>query len=305
MKKILIGSICLCFLLLSACSNDGANESANSDGESTSSSSQEMKKEESSDTANRGESYDSVSNGSTQNEDNITAQDDRMMIYKADIQVNTKDYDQYDADLRTLITEHDGYLVDSSTQKGKNDQTSATLKLRVPQGQFESFIAGLKPLNGDIRSVNRNGQDVTEDYVDLESRLSAKQKVEERLLTFLDQADNTENLLEVSKDLERVQEEIEVIQGKMNYLQNQSNFSTITLHIQETKVIVPEAEQEELQTWEKTKQTFVSSVQNMKKFFSFLIIGLVGYSPVLLVFIVAGALIWFGRRYLRSKREKE
>ncbi|KGX83236.1 hypothetical protein N783_05265 [Pontibacillus marinus BH030004 = DSM 16465] len=91
----------------------------------------------------------------------------------------------------------------------------------------------------------------------------------------------------------------------MNYLKNQSDFSTITLHIQETKVIVPQAEKEELQTWAKTKQTFINSVQNMQKFFSFLFIGIVGYSPVLALFVLAGLLIFFVRRYIKKRSKEE
>jgi len=90
-----------------------------------------------------------------------------------------------------------------------------------------------------------------------------------------------------------------------NYLENQSNFSTITMHIQETKVIVSEPEQEDLQTWAKTKKTFVSSVQNMQKFFSFLFIGIVGFSPVLLLIGVVGVLLYLGRRYFRRRNERE
>ncbi len=309
MKKIIIGSMCFLLLLLVACSNDQSNEHAANDGstEGESSSTQEdseMNKEESKQSEGN-QSYDSVTNGNEESDVNLTNQKEKMMIYKANIRIETKDYVQYNDELRKLIQKHNGYMVSSSTQKGENDQTTATIKLRVPQQQFDPFKNGLQPLNGEIVSSNTDGQDVTKEYVDLESRLAAKKKVEERLLNFLEKADNTDNLLDVSKDLERVQEEIEVIQGKMNYLKNQSDFSTITLHIQETKVIVPQAEKEELQTWEKTKQTFISSVQNMQKFFSFLFIGIVGYSPVLALFVLAGVLIFFVRRYLRKRRQEE
>ncbi|QHE51421.1 DUF4349 domain-containing protein [Pontibacillus sp. HMF3514] len=308
MKKIIIGSMCLLLLLLAACSNDQSNEDAASDGsaegESASTKDSEMNKEESKQSEGN-QSYDSVTNGSEESDVNLTNQKEKMMIYKANISIETKDYEQYNVELRKLIQKHNGYMVSSSTRKGENDQTTATIKLRVPQQQFDPFKNGLKPLNGEIVSSNTDGQDVTKEYVDLKSRLAAKKKVEERLLTFLEKADNTDNLLAVSKDLERVQEEIEVIQGKMNYLKNQSDFSTITLHIQETKVIIPKAEKEELQTWAKTKQTFINSVQNMQKFFSFLFIGIVGYSPVLVLFVLAGVLIFFVRRYVRKRHQEE
>ncbi|KGX83235.1 hypothetical protein N783_05260 [Pontibacillus marinus BH030004 = DSM 16465] len=136
MKKIIIGSMCLLLLLLAACSNDQSNENAANDGsaegESGSSQDREMNREESKQSEGK-KSYDSVTNGSEENDVNLTNQKEKMMIYKANIRIETKDYEQYNDELRKLIQKHNGYMVSSSTNKGENDQTTATIKLRVPQ----------------------------------------------------------------------------------------------------------------------------------------------------------------------------
>jgi len=153
MKKVIIGSICLLLLLLTACSNDQSNQNANAgddssaEGESGSAQDRERNTEESKQSEGK-QSYDSVTNENKESDVNLTNQKEKMMIYKANIRIETKNYEQYNDELRTLIQKHKGYMVSSSTRKGENDQTTATIKLRVPQQQFDPFKNGLKPLNG-------------------------------------------------------------------------------------------------------------------------------------------------------------
>jgi len=96
------------------------------------------------------------------------------------------------------------------------------------------------------------GQDVTEEYIDLESRLKSKQAVESRF-SFMEQAEKTEDLLAISKDLAKVQEEIETIKGRMNYLENKADLATVTISIEENKVEVKNLGDSQLKTWEKNK----------------------------------------------------
>ncbi len=86
---------------------------------------------------------------------------------------------------------------------------------------------------------NISGDDVTEEYVDLESRLKSKRVVEERLISFMNNAEKTEDLLKISEDLAEVQEEIETIEGRKKFLENQTSLSTIIITLYENKVTVP------------------------------------------------------------------
>ena len=98
------------------------------------------------------------------------------------------------------------------------------------------------------------GEDITEQYIDLESRVKSKRIVEERLLEFMGKVEKTEDLLKISSDLSKVQEEIELIVGKMKYLENQTSFSTIQIAMYENRVIVLELDSENLDTWRKNQK---------------------------------------------------
>lgn len=146
------------------------------------------------------------------------------------------------------------------------------------------------------------GQDVTEEYIDLESRLKSKQTVESRLLSFMEQAEKTEDLLAISKDLAKVQEEIETIKGRMNYLENKADLAAVTISIEENKVEVKNLGDSQLKTWEKTKEQFKKSINFLISAFSSLFIFLIGYLPLFfLLGIIAFIIIFIIRK--RIKRE--
>src|SRR5690625_6804027 len=108
------------------------------------------------------------------------------------------------------------------------------MTVRIPEKHFQTFLTDTEEEAAEVLSRNVSGQDVTEQYVDLESRLKSKHAVEERLLAFMEDAKKTEDLLKISKDLATVQEDIEVIVGKMKYLENQSEERSVVKGERET-----------------------------------------------------------------------
>ncbi|MBH0228761.1 DUF4349 domain-containing protein [Halobacillus yeomjeoni] len=286
------GLIFLIFvLLLSACSGKGEKESsyetADSEGEST----EESKSHGISEAPKQDSATEEKQDGS-ENPEN------KMMIYQADIQLETDDYEKFTQDLDKKMNEYDAYMVETNIHKTEQGNRQGFIRLRVPQKHFQSLMTAFGEISDNLISKNVSGRDVTKEYVDLESRLAAKEKVESRLLTFLDQASATEDLIKISQDLERVQSDIESLKGQMNYLKNQSDFSTITLSITETKVVVPKVDQKQLNTWEKTKKAFNDSLNGILQFFSLITIFVIGYSPVLVILLGLAIIFW----YIKKRR---
>ncbi|RWZ55177.1 DUF4349 domain-containing protein [Halobacillus fulvus] len=227
---------------------------------------------------------------------------DRMMIYEASIELETNDYDTFHTQLEERMRENDAYMVETNISKNEGGKRQGLIRLRVPQPNFERMLQDFEDISENIQSRNISGRDVTQQYVDLESRLAAKEKIEDRLLTFLEEATATEDLIKISQDLERVQSEVEVLKGQMNLLENQSEFSTITLLVTETKVVVPGVGSESLNTWERTKQAFAQSLNGITSFSSWLFVTIVGYSPVLFSVFIIVFVFWWIRRRKKSAR---
>ncbi|WP_181349166.1 DUF4349 domain-containing protein [Thalassobacillus sp. CUG 92003] len=303
--KIWASTILCLILLITGCSSDDQESQTGESNDSSEATSEEASQDGAADSSGNEQGLSGAnSENAEDNQNNVASVQNQMMIYNAQIELETENYDDFNQELETRMQKHEAYMVESTLHNSEEGNRQATIKLRIPQENFDPFIEGIPSYSDEVISKNVSGRDVTEQYVDLESRLEAKEKIESRLMTFLDEAGKTEDLISISQDLERVQEEIEVIKGKMNYLDNQSDFSTITLNVTETKVVVPGIENQQLNTWEKTKQTFMTSINGLSSFFSWVIITVVGYSPVLIPVLIVIALYWLYRRRSAHTREE-
>ncbi|WP_186578136.1 DUF4349 domain-containing protein [Aquibacillus kalidii] len=228
----------------------------------------------------------------------------RKIIYTANLRLQVKQYNKAVDEINTQIQEKGGYIVESHTYGGADDQLKeGMITARIPQEQFQTFLQFIE--NGDMKVLENSvsGEDVTEEYVDLESRLKSKKVVEERLLSFMEKAEKTEDLLKISEDLATVQEEIEQITGRLNYLQNKSDLATVTIHLQENKVNIPSVNNKELNTWEKTKQQFMKSTNFLLSSFSGLFVFIVGSFPLLLILGIVCFIIY--RISRKNRQEKQ
>ncbi|QTM98055.1 DUF4349 domain-containing protein [Sediminibacillus dalangtanensis] len=292
-------SVCL-FLLLAACSND-SKESADMPMEMDS-----AETESSQDNAALSDKMaeENGEEGAQQEEEKAVekaSQANRKVIYHANLRIEVKDYQQTLENIQSQVTEAGGYVVESSTyQNPEDDRTEGHITARIPQEQFQPFIDFVKEGSSKVLENNVSGQDVTEEYVDLQSRLKSKQAVEKRLMAFMEEAEKTEDLLKISEDLAGVQEEIETITGRINYLENKTDLATVDINLQENDVRISGSSGEST-TWQKTKEQFVKSIDLLLSFFSGLIVFLFGNLPILLLL---GVLVFLGIFIARKAVQK-
>ncbi|MBO0962632.1 DUF4349 domain-containing protein [Neobacillus sp. MM2021_6] len=229
----------------------------------------------------------------------------QMVIYQADLQLRIRNFEQTVKRLEEKAEKYGGYIAESNASKGDKDQVSGSLKIRIPQKYFQDFLHDAEGQAAEVLQRNITGQDVTEEYVDLESRLKSKKAVEERLLAFMKATVKTEDLLKISADLAAVQEEIEVIEGRMKFLENQTSLSTITITMYENKVIIPNIDKDKLNTWEKTKQQFMKSINLLLAGLSGFVVFIIGNIPILAIFIIIGVVFiaFYKKRKNRNSQE--
>lgn len=229
--------------------------------------------------------------------EDIESPSSRMIIHQASITTNVKDLEKAQNNMEQKVKKFNGYIVESNVYL-KSDETSyGKMIVRIPEKDFGSFLSEAEVEAAEVLEKKVTGQDVTEQYVDLNSRVKSKRAVEERLLAFMKDAAKTDDLLKISTDLAKVQEEIEVLVGKINYLENQTSFSTIELTMYENRVIIPEIENKDLNTWEKTKKQFITSTNSLLAIGSGIIVFFVGNFPVLLLLaIIVAVVFWAVKR---------
>ncbi len=141
--------------------------------------------------------------------------------------------------VRLLAESHGGFV---STVNTRNERGSITI--RVPQRRFHDAVEEIEGL-GEVESRNLQGEDVTEEYVDLQAELTNMERQEQRLLDIMEMGDTVESVLKVERELERVRGRIESLQGRINYLDSRVELATITVNLN----LEPEEEPEVQLAW--------------------------------------------------------
>jgi len=226
----------------------------------------------------------------------------RKIIHRAELQLNVKNLGNTQLTIEKKVSEYGGYIIESNVHRESEESISARLTVRIPEKYFQTFLMDAEGEAAEVLNRNVTGEDVTEQYVDLESRVKSKRTVEERLLDFMGKAEKTEDLLKISSDLSKVQEEIELIVGKMKYLENQTSFSTIEIAMYENSVIVPGLDSKSLDTWEKTKKQLATSTNFIFATGSGLIVFFVGNLPVLIFLLLVGIGTYFGIKKMKNPK---
>lgn len=234
---------------------------------------------------------------------NVITSSERMVIYNANLSLEVKDYHKVEASIQEKVSNLGGFIIESSVYFSGENHINGNLVVKVPQKSFNLFLTEVEDMSVNVLDRRVQGTDVTEEYVDLESRLKSKRVVEERLLTFMKDAKKTEDLLRISSDLANVQEDIERLLGRMNYLQTNVEYATLTIYMSEKLInVVSIQNTEALNTWVKAKSLFVDSVNSMITFFSTVLIFLIGRSPIILpVAVIAFLLVFF----FKKKRQED
>jgi hypothetical protein len=159
---------------------------------------------------------------------------------------------------------------------------------------------------------NATGEDVTSQYVDLQSQLTNLEATRDRIKSFLDQAKTVDEALRINQQLSDVEAQIEQIKGQMNYLSNRSAFSTVTINLEPdlpklvatpTPTATPPAIQA-LSPWDpgrtthRATNTLVSAYRMIVELLIWVIVVLVPIfgPPALLIWLV----VWLVRRRMKA-----
>ena len=290
------------FFIISACSSSDSDQKSD-DKASIESNESTMDMDQAGESFSEGELVNTADSSVEESEsfegESAEIDTDRMIIHTAHLQIQVKDFNKTHLNIENKVSEYDGYVVESNVYRESDEDISGHITVRIPEKHFQKFLTDTEEQAVEVLERNVSGQDVTEQYVDLESRLKSKHAVEERLLAFMNDAEKTEDLLKISKDLATIQEDIEVIVGKMNYLENQSAYSTVEISMHENNINIPELENKDLDTWEKTKKQLATSLNYILAACSGLIIFFIGNLPIIVIILLVGVGI-----YLFIKKRK-
>lgn len=167
---------------------------------------------------------------------------DRKIIRNANLTMEVDSTTDTQHKVTSIAEAHGGFVVTSEAkQREDSDPAKRTLDIklvvRVPADRFGSALDQIRGLAGTLREEAVTGQDVTEEFIDLEARIRTQKALELQFLEIMKQARKVEDAMEVQRQIAEVRTEIEKLEGRKRFLENRSSLSTITVNIEAPKMI--------------------------------------------------------------------
>jgi len=190
---------------------------------------------------------------------------ERLIVRTASLSLVVPDTQAALDEINSLVDELEGYIVQSKVYQYQ-EGLQASVTFRIPADSLDQALTRVRDLASEVRNENVSGEDMTEEYVDLQSRLRHLQATEQRLLEFLEEAEDTEAALAVYDQLRQVQGEMEQVKGRMQYLEQSAAMATVSVEI------VPDALAQPIQVggWH-PEGTLRNAIQSLIRVLQFLV----------------------------------
>ena len=162
---------------------------------------------------------------------------DRKIIRNANLTMEVNSTSDMQHRVTTIAEAHGGFVVTSEAKQREDaDPSKRTLDIklvvRVPAERFGSALDQIRGLANTLREENVTGQDVTEEFIDLEARLRTQRALELQFLDIMKQARKVEDALEVQRQIADVRTDIEKLEGRKRFLENRASLSTIVVSLE-------------------------------------------------------------------------
>jgi hypothetical protein len=225
----------------------------------------------------------------------------KMVIKDAQLDLLVQSTDVAIAQVNQLTADYEGYII--STQSWyENGFKHATLRLGIPSESFETVLNQLRDLGLKVIRESASGQDVTNEYVDLQSKLTNLEATAARVREFLNKAKTIEETLTISAQLAELEAQIEQVKGQMRYYEGRSAYSTVTVNLvpqhptpTPTLTPTPTSTPTPLPGWS-ASNTVDSATEVLVNMTQATIDVLLWFGIVLLpIFAIIGVIVWISR----------
>lgn len=216
------------------------------------------------------------------------------LIKKGEITFSAIDVEKTKNDLYILVKNCNGHIINEEL-KANDPSSFYSISLNIPASNFEKFIASIDSKKFNIISKSFSTQDVTMEYVDNETRLENKRKLESRYLELLTKTKDIKDMLEIEEKLESIRSDIESRENQLKVMNQQIAYSEFTIQIQKQYSNITEQEKNKYSY--KLKQGLINGWDGLK----FFIVFIITIWPLLL--ISTGIIVFI--KYLIKKLKKK
>jgi hypothetical protein len=246
---------------------------------------------------------------------NSVAVQERLIVMNVDLSIVVTDPQKKMDAINQMAKDLGGYIVSMNMSQvyiaSGETAPQGTISIRVPAVKLENALSQIKAGVVDVQSENRSGQDVTSQYVDLQSQLTNLEQAEKDLQDIMDEAKNnpgndsttkTQDVLNVYNQIVNIRGQIEQIKGQMKYIEETTSTSSINVTLIAEKTIKPI----EIGGWKPrgvARDAVQALVKFMQGFVNFIIYFVLLVLPILVVVFGPIALVIWGILALVKRRK--
>ena len=227
----------------------------------------------------------------------------RKLIKDSEIEVETKNFDEYLASITTEASKSQGYIKSSNIYSRTNRSSGnrqGDFVLRIPADNYDEFTQSISS-NALVLRISENVEDITAEYIDTESRINALRTEQESLLGLLETVGELEHILLLQERLTQVRASIESYESQMRTYENLISYSTIHLSVREVE---RDTITEQQSAWQQISTGFTASLNSIGRGFRKLFIFFAGNLPVIILLGIIPLLLLI-RIYRRAKMKRK
>lgn len=225
----------------------------------------------------------------------------RKLIKTQNISVETKEFDKFISSVNASVSEYGGYFEQSELSDGATSSRQMYMLIRVPEDRLNELSSKISEL-GTVTSKAESTEDVTLQYLDIESRIKSLRTEQDTLFGLLEKAETLDDTIRIQDRLTDVRYEIEYYESQMRTMQNMVSYATIRLHIYEVERETPN---EKGSVWSEIGNNLSNGMYNIGQFFRSFFIYFVSALPYLIIIAaIVFVILLFTVFIPRSKKKK-
>ncbi len=229
---------------------------------------------------------------------------DKKIIKNGSLGLKVSSVDQAAEDVANVAKKNNGEVFSSNLRQSSTKLKSGTVTVKVPVEKFENTLSEIKKIAVLVLNESTSGNDISEQYVDLQARLKNKKAEEESFMKILGSAQKIDDILAVTRELSRTRGEIESLEGRIRWLDSQTDMSTITVNLAEDQEITFT---DSWRPFQVMKDTVNGLLKDFQKFINFLIVLIIRVVPIFALYGIIAFLVYkLGRKiYAKFRAKKE
>lgn len=225
--------------------------------------------------------------------------EDKKVIKNGNLTIKVESTEEAADKVAQIAKAQGGEVFSTNFSERVKGQKRGSVSIKVPVAKFEETVEALKKIATQVVDEFTTGQDVTEQYADLQAQLKNKRAEEESFVKILDRAGEIDDVLAVTKQIARVRGEIERLEGRIKFMDSQTDMSTIVVNISEDIEIAPVSN--DWRPIQVIKKSFSELINNSQDFIDGLIRFIIVGIPSLIPFLIFLAIIyWIGKKIYKK-----